>query len=67
MASETEQIQSEEGDKNNLRKELVLEIEYYNDLHSRIDSSLELAIQQAVVFYTLKPEIDRIKDENSMQ
>ncbi|MFC2112065.1 hypothetical protein ACFLTA_02250 [Bacteroidota bacterium] len=56
-----EQVESKEANLKDLEKMLDFEIENYIDLSKRIDSSLDLAIHQAETFYSLKPEIDKIK------
>ena len=45
-----------------LNEILAFEMNNYNDLSGRIDSSLNQAIRQAETFYSLKPSIDSIRD-----
>ena len=53
----------QDADKEKLRKRLKYETEIYTDLYMRADSSLALATLQAEIFYSLKPEIEKIKDQ----
>ena len=46
-----------------LEEILAFEMDIYNDLSLRIDSSLDQAIRQAGIFYSLKPRIDSIRDK----
>lgn len=55
-----DQVQSKDADPEKLHELLQFEIDNYEDLSSRIDSSMDIAIRQAGIFYTLKPEIDRM-------
>ena len=58
-----EQIQMKETDPRDLEELLQFETENYQDLQVRIDSSIELAVRQAELFYTLKPEIDKLREQ----
>ncbi len=61
------EIMAESGEKkanmNKLEEMLIYEAEIYTDLYRRTDSSLAVAIMQAEIFYHLKPEIEKIKDQ----
>jgi len=46
-----------------LEEMLIYETENYRDLFQRTDSSLKLVMRQAEIYYNLKPEIDRIKEQ----
>jgi len=67
LESSLRAIMAESGEKNaNLNKleELLdYEIGNYNDLFRRTDSSLAVATLKAEIFYSLKPEIDKIKGQ----
>jgi hypothetical protein len=58
-----EQIRLKDPDLEDLQAKFNYEIENYQDLRKRIDSSLIIIGQQAEIFYSLKPEIDKIKTE----
>lgn len=57
-----DQVQSKDADPEKLHELLQFEIDNYEDLSRRIDSSLDIAIRQAGILYTLKPEIDRMME-----
>ena len=57
-----EQILSKEADLDKLHELLELEIDNYENLSARLDSSMNLAILNAKIFYSLKPGIDRMKE-----
>ena len=57
-----DRVQSKEADLLKLYELLNFEIDNLEDLSGRIDSSMDLAIRKAEIFYTLKPEIDLIKE-----
>ncbi len=56
------QIHSKEADPEKLYEQLQLEIDNYENLSARFDSSMSLAILNAEIFYSLKPGIDRMKE-----
>ena len=58
-----EDIRREESDPGKVRELLDFELGIYTDLSARIDSSMELAINQARIFYQLKPEIENLKEQ----
>jgi hypothetical protein len=58
-----DQVQGKKPDRHKLRKRLQFEKHNLLDLSTRIDSSLDLALQQAETFYALKPEINKIKEQ----
>jgi hypothetical protein len=51
------------ADRAALEERLEFESENYRDLSARIDSSLNLAIRQAETYYSLKPEINGLRDQ----
>jgi hypothetical protein len=67
LESSLREIMAASGEKianmNKLEERLIYEAELYADLFRRTDSSLSVAILQAEIFYSLKPEIDKIKDQ----
>lgn len=50
-----------------LEEMLVYEWVNYRDLYQRTDSSLNLVMRQAEIFYALKPEIERIKEQENIK
>ncbi|MFC2081204.1 hypothetical protein ACFLR8_03240 [Bacteroidota bacterium] len=56
-------IQSKEAELVNLHELLHLENDNYAKLSRRIDSSMDLAILHAEVFYSLKPGIDKMRGQ----
>ncbi len=52
---------------NKLEEMLKYEIQNYRDLYQRTDSSLKLVMYQAKIYYNLKPEIDRIKEQEQLK
>lgn len=52
-----------DADLKSLESRLQFESENLKDLSQRIDSSIRLALRQAETFYSLKPEIDQIKQQ----
>jgi len=71
LESSLREIMEQSGEKNAnlkmLEERLVFETENYNELFMRTDSSLELIRLQAGIFYKLKPEIDKIKEQVQIQ
>ena len=67
LESSLREIMAASGEKianmNKLEERLIYEAELYADLFRRTDSSLSVAILQAEIFYSLKPEIEKIKDQ----
>ena len=58
-----DQVQGKKPDRHTLIARLQFEKDNLRDLSTRIDSSLYLALQQAETFYSLKPEINKIKEQ----
>jgi hypothetical protein len=58
-----EQSLQKDANVGKLEELLSYETENYKDLHIRADSSLVVANRQAEIFYQLKPEINKIKEE----
>ena len=71
LESSLREIIEQSGEKNAdlkmLEDRLVYETENYNELFVRTDSSLKLIKLQAGIFYELKPEIDKIKQQIQIQ
>jgi hypothetical protein len=59
------EIGQEDAETENIREAISFEQSIYLDLASRVDSSLDLILEQVELFYRLKPEIEALKD--SMQ
>ena len=57
-----DKVESNDSDLQSLEDLLKFELDNYLDLSIRIDSSMALAIRQAEIFYSLKPEIEKIKE-----
>jgi hypothetical protein len=57
------EVELEGSDLQSLKDQLKFELENYMDLSERIDSSIALAMRQAEIFYSLKPEIEKIKEQ----
>jgi hypothetical protein len=57
------EVELEGSDLQSLEDQLKFELENYMDLSVRIDSSIALAMRQAEIFYSLKPEIEKIKEQ----
>jgi len=58
-----DQVQGKNPDRHKLRERLQFEKDNLLDLSGRIDSSIDLALQQAEIFYALKPEINKIREQ----
>lgn len=56
-------ITNEESNPEKIREQLDFELNIYTDLSFRVDSSMEVAINQARIFYELKPEIENLKEQ----
>lgn len=59
-----ERAGQEETNRQELTEQLDFEKKIYVDLFLRIDSSFARAIRQAELFYTLQPEIQKIREES---
>jgi len=58
-----DQVQGKNPDRHKLTARLQFEKDNLLDLSTRIESSLDLALLQAELFYALKPEINKIKEQ----
>ncbi len=55
-----DQVENKDPDIKHLKEVLKFEMDNYRDLLIRIDSSMDLTIRHAKIFYSLKPEINKI-------
>ena len=62
-----DRIQAKDADFHDLGNQLQFETENYLDLSGRVDSRLDLAIQHAGTFYSLKSRIESMKEEAELQ